>query len=292
MCHNAQMNRPGIELRTMLASDLPVGLHLCRACGWNQLDEDWLYFLQADGAGARVAERQQDAVGTVAWLRYGAAFSWIAMMLVDPDARHAGIGSRLFESALEELRNEPCIRLDATPAGEPLYRRYGFIDEYGLVRTKTIVTPNQFEPSHHDVVPIQPGDLPEIFARDRVVFGADRSALLTSFFRRAPHFSRIAREHGILTGYCFGRPGHLYSQLGPIVAGDTEIARALIAHSLAPQAGASFAIDVPKQATELIKWMETVGFVIERPFLRMCRGDNPSPGLPDHIYGIAGPEFG
>jgi GNAT superfamily N-acetyltransferase len=281
-----------MELRTMLPSDLPAGLRLCRACGWNQLDEDWLQFLHAEGAGARVAERQQHAVGTVAWLRYGAAFSWIAMMLVDPDARHAGIGSRLFECALEELRNEPCIRLDATPAGEPLYRRYGFIDEFGLLRTKTIVTPNQFEPVHHHVEPIQPGDLPEVLSRDRIVFGADRSELLTSFFRRAPHLAHLARHSGALLGYCFGRPGHLYSQLGPIVAGDTEIARALIAKSLSPQTGIRIAIDVPKHATELIHWMESASFIVERPFLRMRRGTLSSPGQPDQVYAIAGPEFG
>ncbi len=280
-----------MELRTMLPSDLPAGLRLCRACGWNQLDEDWLYFLQAEGAGARVAERQHDAIGTVAWLRYGAAFSWIAMMLVDPEARHAGIGSRLFESALEELRNEPCIRLDATPAGEPLYRRYGFIDEYGLLRTKTIVTPNQFEVVPDRVGPMQPGDLPDVFARDRIVFGADRSALLSSFFRRAPQLAHVARDSGELAGYCFGRPGYLYSQLGPIVAGGTGIARALIAHALAPQRDIRIAIDVPRHATELIRWMESRGFVIERPFLRMRRGDNSSPGLSAEVYGIAGPEF-
>ena len=80
------------------------------------------------------------------FLRYH-SLAWIAMMLVDPDARRAGIASLLMETALESLREERCIRLDATPAGEPLYRRYGFTGEYPLVRTKVVVNKESFVPS-------------------------------------------------------------------------------------------------------------------------------------------------
>lgn len=286
----SERNAP-LTLRAMTHSDLALGLRLCRACQWNQVADDWRCFLDFDGAGCRLAAQDDAVVGTVAFLRYG-GFGWIAMMLVDPGTRRAGIGSRLLESALGELRDEPSIRLDATPAGEPLYRRYGFTDEYPLARTKILVTPEQFRPSHNHVHRMEPAELPEVFVRDRVVFGADRSVLLASFFQRAPELAWVARDGASLAGYCLGRPGHLYCQLGPIVAEDLETARELVSHSLSGQHGRRIAIDVPKYAAEWTRWMESAGFEVERPFLRMCRGANASPGLPDQVFGIAGPEFG
>jgi GNAT superfamily N-acetyltransferase len=275
-----------VSLRAIRLSDIGAGLRLCRACQWNQVEDDWRCFLDFDGAGGHLALRDDLVLGTVAFLRYGRAFSWIAMMLVDPQARRTGIASLLMDAALESLKEGDRIRLDATPAGEPLYRHYGFLDEYPLLRTKIAVAEETFVPSRRNVRRMEAADLPKVFARDRVIFGADRSALLASFYRRAPELAWVTTD-----GYCFGRPGYLYSQLGPIVAGDVETAGDLVSHCLSSQHGKRFAIDVPEHSPDWIRWMESAGFEIERPFLRMCRGDNPGYGLPDRQFGIGGPEF-
>jgi hypothetical protein len=41
-----------------------------------------------------------------------------------------------------------------------------------------------------------------------------------------------------------------------------------------------------------MRWLESTGFRIERRFLRMRRGENVSPGIPERQFAIAGPEFG
>src|SRR5258708_17082276 len=120
-------------LRNMTADDIPAGLRLCRASGWNQLESDWNVFLNWNPSACRVAERDGNVVGTVAALRYGDCFSWLSMVLVDPTERGAGIGTRLLQEGLALLR-EDCVRLDATPLGRPLYARNGFVDEYPLIR--------------------------------------------------------------------------------------------------------------------------------------------------------------
>jgi GNAT superfamily N-acetyltransferase len=288
---NSQFSGPdsvlSVVLRAMGHSDIPAGLSLCRACHWNQVGDDWRCFLDFDGAGGHLAFRGDAVVGTVAFLRYGRAFSWIAMMLVDPQARRSGIASLLLETALESLREEDCIRLDATPEGEPLYRRFGFTEEYPLVRMKAVVEKQEFVRSRGLVRRMEPADLPEVLGRDRVIFGADRSALLVSFYRRAPEFAWVATY-----GYCFGRPGYLHNQLGPIAAEDAEIAADLVSHCLSAQHGKRFAIDAPAHSRDWLRWLESAGFEVERPFLRMRRGGNAAPGLPDRQFGIAGPEFG
>jgi GNAT superfamily N-acetyltransferase len=279
-----------VTIRRMHTEDIAAGLRLCRLARWNQLEEDWRGFLDSPDGGGRLAEREGSGIGTVTFLRYGDCFSWLSMMLVDPDARGTGIGTQLMEAVLEALATAACVRLDATPLGEPLYRRFGFRDEYELVRAAiTLPSSARLEPAPEDVRPMEKRHLAEVFARDRLVFGADRSALLASFHRRAPELARVIYAGDALRGYCFGRPGYLYRQLGPVVAGDAAIARALVSQCLSSQPTGKLAMDVPRSRAE---WLESVGFSIERPFLRMCRGEAPRPELAAQQFAIAGPEFG
>jgi len=282
--------RPAI--RAMTAADIPVGLRLCRASGWNQVADDWRCFLEFAGGGCRLAEIGRQVVGSVAYLRYGAAFAWLSMMLVDPRRRGMGIGSQLMEAALGDLADECCVRLDATPLGEPLYRRFGFLPECELVRAIITVAPGKLRPSGAAARPTEPADLPRIFARDREYFGADRSPLLASFYARAPRYAWVAAEGASVAGYCFGRPGHLYHHIGPIVADRIAVARELLLHCLAPHDGNTFAVDASRFAPEWIPWLESAGFTVERPFVRMYRGQRRPEGAPERQFAIAGPEFG
>src|SRR2546425_6654350 len=119
----------------MAPSDIPAGLRLCRASGWNQLESDWRCFLELNPEGCRVVECNSGecangVAGTVATLRYEEKFSWVSMLLVDPGMRHRGIGSLLLGEALRLLADMETIRLDATPAGKLVYDKFGFVDEY------------------------------------------------------------------------------------------------------------------------------------------------------------------
>ena len=268
------------------------GLRLCRLSSWNQTEDDWRFFLDSPGGGGRLAEKGGEVVGSVAFLRYGVNFSWLSMMLVHPKERRSGIGSRLMQAAIDALASENCIRLDATPLGEPMYRQFGFRPEYELARMVATVASTSFDEAIGCAEPMMPPDFADVFAMDRRVFGADRSALLASFHRRAPELSFVARKGADVVGYCFGRPGYLYQQLGPIVAESGGTARSIAARCLSRQAGTRIAIDAPAPAMEWTRWLESTGFRIERQFLRMRRGENLSPGIPDLQFAIAGPEFG
>ena len=274
----------------MAPEDIGGALRLCRESRWNQLEDDWRCFLSPDGGRCWLAEKNGSIVGTVGVLRYGASFSWVAMMLVDPGHRRLGIGSTLMEVALDALADEPCVRLDATPFGEPMYRRFQFVPEHGLSRIRIVAERGGLQPLPGMARHMETSDFPEVFERDLKVFGADRSWLLASFYRRAPEFAWVSREGRTVTGYCFGRPGYLYNHLGPIL-GDQAVARELVAHCLSGHEGSTFAIDIAHTAPGRIPWLETAGFEFERTFLRMCRGVRANP---THLeeFAIAGPEFG
>jgi len=275
----------------MTVRDIPAGMRLCTSAGWNQLEEDWRFFLESPGSGAFLAEKDGSAVGTAAFVRYD-GLAWIAMMLVDPAERRSGIGAHLMEQALGALKGERCVGLDATPLGEPLYRRYGLMNDYALVRTKATVDAARFASiPTGDVRPMRETDFLGVLARDREVFGADRGVLLASLLARAPECAWIVPDAGGIRGYCFGRSGRLFYQLGPIVADDGGTARELAAACLAQASGRLFAIDAPRLDAEWLAWLESVGFGVERPFVRMFVKGHVHPGVPARQYAITGPEF-
>lgn len=277
-------------LRPMTHADIPAGLGLCRASGWNQVSRDWEHFLAVNPAGARVLEHRDLVVGTVTSLRYG-RFGWLAMVLVDPAARGRGLGTRLLLTGLDLLRDLPCTRLDATPAGQGLYRAHGFEEEGRLSRMARAFAadgPCRVSPI---VRPITSEDLSRVAKWDCDAFGANRRPMLDWLYAGAPEYAWIAESSGRLAGYVLGRHGFAYHHLGPVIAQDVSIATQLVSTCLANHVGRSFIIDATRLAPEWIHGLETMGFRELRPFMRMRLGGDRF-GLPQYQFASAGPELG
>jgi GNAT superfamily N-acetyltransferase len=279
-----------ISFRTMVHSDIDAGLGLCRAARWNQLRRDWEQFLARSPDGCRVAVKGDRVVGTSATIRYEDCFSWIGMVLVDPGQRGQGIGTQLLLEALDVLSGQGCVRLDATPAGEKIYHKYDFREEYWLSRMQGEGTAR---PGTAPLTrPMEETDLEEISILDREVFGADRSFLLTWLHAGAPEYARVIRGSRDLEGYILGRHGFNYEQLGPVVARSQEAAQHLVQSCLGLLEEKRVIIDVPRQSVQWAAWLSSLGFHEQRPFIRMSRGELRHPGSPELQFAILGPEFG
>ena len=281
---------PGLVPRKMTAQDIAGGLRLCRASGWNQLEEDWRLFLESAGSGGFLIERDGNVLPGPPPHGYD-ALAWVAMMLVDPAERRAGFGAQLLAEALAALADAPCVGLDATPLGEPLYRRFGFVADYSLARTKAVVDCARLPELAGAARPMRESDLAAVCRWDREVFGADRGGVLASLFGRAPECAWVAEEAGGVKGYTFGRPGHLYGQMGPVVAADGGTARDLVTRCLSRLGGRAVVIDAPLLDGEWLEFLKSVGFVEVRRFARMFLRGHCHPGVPARQYAICGPEF-
>src|SRR5262245_16769871 len=104
----------------MTAADVPLGMRLKEQAGWNQVEKDWLRFLDLEPGGCFVAELDGTAVGTVATCVFGPV-AWVAMVLVNAAYRGRGAGKALMGHALKYLdgRGVASVRLDATSLGQP-----------------------------------------------------------------------------------------------------------------------------------------------------------------------------
>jgi len=280
-------------LRPMQAEDIPSGMLLKNAAGWNQLEQDWKLFLDSSLDGSMVAEYQQKVIGTVTTVNYSGRFSWIGMVLVDPDIRRMGIGTTLLKEAIARAQDKGTIRLDATPKGKLLYDGLGFKDEYGLNRfeIKDYRT-NVFPVKKQECTKISDPDLPPIIEFDESIFGASRAGILKSLFTMGGNYAWLYRTRNNIMGYCFGRPGCNFEQIGPIVAMNEEIAFSLLCHAIEQCKGRPVIIDIPDDQKVFRKSVIDIGFTIQRPFIRMFLGEHPYPGKPELQYAIAGPEIG
>jgi ribosomal-protein-alanine N-acetyltransferase len=213
------------------------------------------------------------------------------MMLVDPAERGAGLGGQLLASALDALADAPCVGLDASPAGESLYRRFGFVGDYSLARIKATIDGSRFPKPAGPARRMLKSDLEAVSSRDREVFGADRGRLLAALFDRAPECAWVIEGVAGVIAYTFGRPGSLYYQLGPVVADDDDAARHIVVRCLSQLDGRTFAMDVPLLDAAWLDFLKSIGFVEERHFLRMFLRGHVHPGIPARQYAICGPEF-
>ena len=126
----------GIEVRPLTVADLPQAIRLKEQENWNQTEADWKRLLEPDSGGCLAACVGERVVGTVTTAMFGADLAWIGMMLVDRDFRRRGIARRLLRLAISRCGEAGIrrIKLDATPAGRPVYESLGFVSETMIER--------------------------------------------------------------------------------------------------------------------------------------------------------------
>jgi len=272
----------------MVIEDIALGLRLSQQAGWNQTRADWRRFMHFEPEGCFVAELDGCAAGTTTTCVLGQV-AWIAMVLVDIDARGQGIGTQLTRHALDYLEDRcvPTIRLDATPAGRPVYEKLGFAAEYELARYEGIASSCE-TPSM--VAETTPGAYPDIVEFDKKMTCTDREKMLIELFDEFPQDVRILRRHNAIEGYATMRPGAKAIQVGPCVAA-IDAGPALLSDVLGRCRGKAVYVDVPAGNVEAVRFVESLGLKVQRCFTRMYRGEKVDDNM-SALWASSGPEKG
>lgn len=277
-----------IRIRPMTPDDLPLGLRLSRDAGWNQTPADWSRLLDLAAGVAFVAELDGVPVGTTTACDFG-PIAWVAMVLVDPDARGRGVGTALVTHAVEafDALGVLSIRLDATPLGEPLYRRLGFVAEYPLTRFQG--EPDGIEEAT-GASPLDSRRINELLILDCLVTKTVRYRLLARLLDEDPGETRIHASEGVLDGYLMSRPGAFATQIGPCI-GRPRAGAALLAEALARHRGRPVVVDIPAANEGARQIVQAAGLAPRRELMRMVRGF-PIEDDPGSIWASSGPEMG
>jgi GNAT superfamily N-acetyltransferase len=272
----------------MTPADIPLGMRLKKQAGWNQTEADWRRFLVLEPDGCFVAELDDVPVATTTTCVFG-GIGWIAMVLVDERVRGRGIGSALMRHALAYLdeRAVLTVRLDATPLGQPVYERLGFVSNYPLVRYEGVLPARQ-PPT--EVGPVHSNDLDGICEIDRGATGTDRSKMLIRLFEERPErFTMVRRDEECL-GFLALRPGAAALQVGPCIATPLAVPL-LIADACDRYRDQQAYVDVPTGNHSAISLAESLGLTVQRRLMRMHRGRAIGERIP-MLWASSGPEKG
>lgn len=278
------------EVRLLSESDIPAALRLKELAQWNQTEDDWRRLLFLAPNGCFCATIAGEVVGTTTTTTYGLELAWIGMVLVEPDQRKLGIGKRLMQAALDYLSGigVTTIKLDATPAGRPLYERLGFKEESLVERWEGIA-----EPADVTCSTLESEARNEALAIDREAFGADRSKLIELLIRDSclPPLKATAAD-GRLSGFALARPGSNVVYLGPVVANGADAATSLVEGLLNYTAGQKVFIDLNTNFREGRKILSERGLMKQRDLVRMSYGKERRAGSSPLVFAISGPETG
>lgn len=260
-----------LTFRRMAESDLPAAHALSQAVRWPHRLEDWQFVLRL-GVGY-VAVEGDAVVGTALCWKQGEKTGTLGVIIVSPDHQGKGIGRKLMNLVLEEL-GDRCTQLIATPAGQPLYESLGF---------KAIGTIHQHQGTMASIAPValpdgasvrlaEAGDVAGIIELANRGTGMGRDEILKQLLQIAE--CAVLERDGKLTGFAvmrrFGR-GHV---IGPLVAQDSESAKALIAHWSDAYAGSFVRLDVTGDSG-LGAWLAEAGLAQADTGVTMARNGMP-----------------
>ena len=283
-----------VEILPMTLNDIGALMEIKNHIGWNQLESDFKFLIEYYPQHCFTTYSEGRVIGSVTGINYENKIAWIGMVMVHEEFRGMGVSKLLMNAALDSMKDCKCIKLDATPAGQPVYEKMGFAPEWSITRMintefvcKTKTVESRAEPVWED-------DMGEICMIDQGIFGADRSCLLRRLLREYPDlaFKITSSESGKITGFCFGRNGHKYRQIGPVVAGNSLDAFELFKAASVCRGDNSLVLDVIDAHTDFVDAMRHIGFIAQRPLLRMFRGTNDFTAEVPRYFVIPGGEYG
>ncbi|WP_328561502.1 GNAT family N-acetyltransferase [Streptomyces coelicoflavus] len=264
-------------IRRLTLRDLTACADLSEDRGWPREEHKWGFLLTA-GRGYGIDDPGGGLVAACTVTEYGPqerpSLAAIGMVLVAERYARQGVGRRLMRHLVSALGTVP-LTLHATPYGRPLYEELGFKVTGGAEMVRGRFVPDGPEPKTVTRAATAE-DLTTILRLDEEVFGADRTHIVT----RLPAFAdqlRIAEEDGRITGYAAAWPNMDTHVVGPLIARDTETAKALIS-SLAVRTDRPLRTDIDVRHEELLTWMKERGLSSVVPNAVMTYGITELPG--------------
>ena len=255
--------------------------------GWNPGLDDAERFLAADPDSFLATEHEGEIVATISCAHYGDSYAFIGFYIVRPDLRGRGIGSPLFEQALERAgaRN---IGLDGVLDQQAYYERRGFELAHRNVRWRT--TGGGERPDGVVELPSVPFD--QLLTFDTAVFGSERESFLRAWVDRPAGHALACLDDEEVLGYGVLRPCRVGAKIGPLFADDHEVAEVLLRGLLAAAGPRTEVfLDIPAANPRGADLRDGHAMASSFETARMYRNGRPPEDL-QRVFGITTFEFG
>lgn len=272
-------------IRTLSLAEVATLVDWAAGEGWNPGRHDAAAFHAADPDGFLGAFVGGEMVAGIAAVAYGADFGFIGVYICRPDMRGKGYGKAVWDAGMARLSGRT-VGLDGVPAQQVNYRSMGFVDDYPTFRwSGRFAGAAQPEPTQS----ISPDHFAAVAAFDRLHFPAPRTAFLKRWIA-PPHVALVCMDGDRVRGYGVARACREGFKVGPLFAGDIDVAVTLLA-SLADACDGEIHIDVPGSQEQFSGVLEAAGLARGFETARMYRGPAPTIRI-GGVYGVTSLELG
>lgn len=210
-------------VRPMTRPELEMGLDWAAAEGWNPGLYDANSFHATDPDGFLLGLVDDEPVGMISAVRYGARFGFIGFYIVQPALRGRGYGMALWRAGMARLAGRT-VGLDGVVTQQDNYRRSGFVPAWNNVRWQGVARrSNLLASPDEDLDPVcLPAD--ELLAYDAAFFPDDRRTFVRAWTTQAGSAALAVRRAGKVVGYGVIRPCRTGFKVGPLFADDAGLA--------------------------------------------------------------------
>jgi len=280
-----------ISIRTLIDTDLESADAILKSAFQRSESSlgDLRLFRKLQPAGVFLALQQDILAGMVAAIIYSNC-AYVGLMGVHRDFQKQGIGLALMEHLLAWLEQKGThqVMLDASPFGQPLYEKLGFVafNQVYVLQRQT-GGPTYQRPTEAQFLSHQNLDL--ITATDKKTFGADRSRLLQALLENYPKRAFLLTDgHGGVNRYLIAQE----KRIGPWVMENTANAELLLEAALSLPFNGPVSAVVPGENKDAIALLQYYGFKIVRVNRHMVLGSVMPIGQCAKIYAQASLSLG
>jgi hypothetical protein len=225
----------------------------------------------------------------VAAIKYP-TFAYVGLMGVRRESQRQGIGLASMQHILAWLDRERVhqVVLDASPLGQPLYEKLGFVagEEVYILQRQTGKLTFQYPAEVH---PLSLQNLDLITASDKRAFGADRSGLLQALLEKYPQRAFLLNDgQGGVSGYLIAQE----KRIGPWVVENAATAEVLLKAALSLPFEGKFSVVVPGENMDALALLQRYGFATVRVNRHMARGSDQPASQREKIFAQASLSFG
>ncbi len=294
-----------VDIRTMKKADIPFGVRLVTAEGWDYNQADFKRLRSSQPDGCFIASIDGVDAGMVTSTSYGENSAFIGCLLVDPEHRGRRLGITLFEHATGYLCSTGVgsIHLEAVPRAEPLYRKLGFVHLWQSLRLLGMECRTPHSPSEYiqdrrrskmEVRLFRVKDRKDILRLDRRLTAMDRSRILKDVLSRFGDNTFVCRRDDELVGFLSARPATRGYRLGPWMCtpDGEEVPLALLYLASSTFEGEKLFVGLPAVNTIGVNILKRHGFRDGLTCSRMRWGIGGSDGDPRALFGITSAEKG
>lgn len=277
------------EIATASADDVVRVMDWADDEGWNPANTDRFAFHAMDPGAFLMGRLDGEPVVCISVVRYGTGFGFLGCYIARPAVRGKGYGIQIWNAGMQRLSGRT-VGLDGVVAQQGNYRKSGFCRAWNNARHEGMP---ERAPPPRGVRLIDARSVPfdRLADYDRRFFPEARDSFLAPWITMPERTALVAMQDGEIAGFGVIRAAVAASRIGPLYAGSTAIAAALITGLAAAMPGKPIAIDMPDFNQPGTHLAGQLGLAPAFETARMYTGEAPAIDRAG-LFGVASLELG